>query len=129
MAILMEVGPVDAATRLARRKLGYDSAAPCGASSLEVPCLCLRSQAPLMPTITSTAQAPRIAAETVDVSVVIPCLNESETIATCIIKARRSMERAGLRGEVVVADNGSMDGSPEIAATAGARVVHETRKG
>jgi hypothetical protein len=82
-----------------------------------------------MPTITSTAQAPRIAAETVDVSVVIPCLNESETIATCIIKARRSMERAGLRGEVVVADNGSMDGSPEIAATAGARVVHETRKG
>jgi glycosyltransferase involved in cell wall biosynthesis len=82
-----------------------------------------------MPTITSTAQAPRVAAETVDVSVVIPCLNESETIATCIIKARRSMERAGLRGEVIVADNGSMDGSPEIAATAGARVVHETRKG
>ena len=82
-----------------------------------------------MPTITSTAQAPRFATETVDVSVVIPCLNESETIATCIIKARRSMERAGLHGEVVVADNGSMDGSPEIAATAGARVVHETRKG
>jgi glycosyltransferase involved in cell wall biosynthesis len=82
-----------------------------------------------MPTITSTAQAPRVATETVDVSVVIPCLNESETIATCVIKARRSMERAGLRGEVVVADNGSVDGSPEIAATAGARVVHETRKG
>jgi hypothetical protein len=86
-------------------------------------------QAPLTPTITSTAQAPRVSAETVDVSVVIPCLNESETIATCVIKARRSMERAGLHGEVVVADNGSLDGSPEIAATAGARVVHETRRG
>jgi glycosyltransferase involved in cell wall biosynthesis len=67
--------------------------------------------------------------ETLDVSVVIPCLNEAETIATCIAKAKRSMERAGLSGEVVVVDNGSSDHSDLIAAENGARVVHERRRG
>jgi glycosyltransferase involved in cell wall biosynthesis len=66
---------------------------------------------------------------TLDVSVVIPCLNESETIATCIRKAKHSMERDGLRGEVIVVDNGSTDRSDEIAAGEGARVVHETQRG
>jgi glycosyltransferase involved in cell wall biosynthesis len=64
-----------------------------------------------------------------DVSVVIPCLNEAETIGICIEKARRSMEREGLTGEVIVADNGSTDGSPDIADKAGARVIHEERRG
>src|SRR4051795_11040992 len=64
-----------------------------------------------------------------DVSVVIPCLDEAETIAVCIRKARAAMERDGLSGEVIVADNGSTDGSPEIAEREGARVIHERRKG
>jgi glycosyltransferase involved in cell wall biosynthesis len=68
-------------------------------------------------------------ASAIDVSVVIPCLNESETIATCIVKARRSLDDAGLSSEVIVSDNGSEDGSVEIAETAGARVVHASERG
>jgi glycosyltransferase involved in cell wall biosynthesis len=59
----------------------------------------------------------------VDLTVVLPCLNEAETLATCIRKARRSIAELGLRGEIIVADNGSTDGSQEIAAAEGARVV------
>ncbi|MDO8585557.1 MAG: glycosyltransferase family 2 protein [Armatimonadota bacterium] len=64
-----------------------------------------------------------------EVSVVIPCLNESETLETCIRKAVSCLEKHGLSGEVVVADNGSSDGSQEIAVKAGARVVHVEEKG
>ena len=64
-----------------------------------------------------------------EVSVVIPCLNEAQSIAICIDKARASFSKAGVRGEVVVADNGSTDGSIEIAQERGARVVHATTKG
>jgi len=63
------------------------------------------------------------------VSVVIPCLNEAENIAACVRAAREVLEAAGLPGEVVVADNASEDGSPELAAAAGAVVVHEPRRG
>jgi hypothetical protein len=63
------------------------------------------------------------------VSVVIPCLNEAETIETCVTRARQALERAGLRGEVVVADNGSDDQSAELAEAAGANVVYEPRRG
>ena len=61
--------------------------------------------------------------EHVEVSVVIPCLNEHETVGTCVKKAISALEGAGIRGEVVVADNGSTDGSVEIATSLGARVV------
>ncbi len=64
-----------------------------------------------------------------ELSVVIPCLNEAEGIAVVVGKAIRTMEREGISGEVVVADNGSTDGSPAIAEAAGARVVHEPRRG
>ncbi len=64
-----------------------------------------------------------------EVSVVLPCLNEAETVGTCVTAALETMHRLGLRGEVVVVDNGSEDGSPEIARAAGARVVLEPRRG
>jgi len=63
------------------------------------------------------------------VSVVIPCLNEAESIERCVVAAREALESSGLSGEVVVADNGSEDGSAELAARAGARVVQEPRRG
>src|SRR5208282_1146329 len=58
-------------------------------------------------------------AEPVEVSVVIPCLNEANSIGVCVEKAREALRSAGLRGEVVVADNGSTDGSVDIAAGLG----------
>jgi glycosyltransferase involved in cell wall biosynthesis len=63
------------------------------------------------------------------VSVVIPCLNEEANIETCVRRARAVMEESGLAGEVVVADNASEDRSAELAEAAGARVVHEPRRG
>jgi glycosyl transferase family 2 len=63
------------------------------------------------------------------VSVVMPCLNEADTIERCVREAQAALSRAGLAGEVVVADNGSDDGSLELARTAGAHVVHEPRRG
>jgi len=63
------------------------------------------------------------------VSVIIPCLNESENIEQCVRSAWEAMERSGIPGEVIVADNGSEDGSAELAEIAGARVVHEVRRG
>jgi glycosyltransferase involved in cell wall biosynthesis len=64
-----------------------------------------------------------------EVSVVMPCLNEEKTIGFCVAEALTTLERAGLRGEVVVADNGSTDRSIEIARGLGARVVPVERKG
>jgi glycosyltransferase involved in cell wall biosynthesis len=63
------------------------------------------------------------------VSVVIPCLNEAESIEACVRAARRVLAESGTSGEVVVADNGSDDGSGALAEAAGATVVHESRRG
>ena len=67
--------------------------------------------------------------ETHELSVVMPCLNEEETLGLCLEKAKATIERLGLSAEIVVADNGSTDRSVEIARSYGARVVHESRKG
>jgi glycosyltransferase involved in cell wall biosynthesis len=64
-----------------------------------------------------------------EVSVVIPCLNEAETVERCVHKAHAGLSRLGVAGEVIVADNGSDDGSPELAAGAGARVIRVTQRG
>ncbi|HEY7283224.1 MAG TPA: glycosyltransferase family 2 protein, partial [Actinomycetota bacterium] len=64
-----------------------------------------------------------------DVTVVIPCLDEEETIERCVREARAAIERQRMRGEVLVVDNGSRDRSAELAAAAGAIVVHEDRRG
>jgi glycosyltransferase involved in cell wall biosynthesis len=63
------------------------------------------------------------------VSVVMPCLNEAETLGRCIAAARDALEAAGMPGEIIVADNGSTDGSPDIASQAGARVVRAAERG
>lgn len=65
----------------------------------------------------------------IEVSIVLPCLNEHETVGTCVSKAIASLKSADLRGEVIVADNGSTDGSIEIAEAAGARVVRVQDRG
>ena len=65
----------------------------------------------------------------VELTILMPCLNEAETLETCIRKALGYLERAGVDGEVVVADNGSTDGSQQIAERLGARVVPVAEKG
>ncbi len=64
-----------------------------------------------------------------ELSVVMPCLNEAETLGTCIEKAQRALRDLAITGEIVVADNGSTDGSQAIAARLGARVVHVQPRG
>ncbi len=64
-----------------------------------------------------------------EISVVMPCLNEAGSIVKCIAWAKEGIAATGLSGEIVVSDNGSTDGSPELASAAGARVVHEPRRG
>jgi glycosyltransferase involved in cell wall biosynthesis len=64
-----------------------------------------------------------------ELTILMPCLNEAETVAICVRKARGFLDRTGIEGEVLVADNGSSDGSIEIAQEAGARVVRIADKG
>ncbi|HLV87207.1 MAG TPA: glycosyltransferase [Candidatus Sulfotelmatobacter sp.] len=65
----------------------------------------------------------------IELSVVMPCLNEAETLGTCIRKAKQALEANNISGEIIVADNGSSDGSQEIAESLGARVVRVAAKG
>lgn len=66
---------------------------------------------------------------TPQVTILMPCLNEAETLSVCINKAWKGLKEAGIIGEVVIADNGSTDGSIQIAESLGARVVHVLEKG
>jgi glycosyltransferase involved in cell wall biosynthesis len=80
------------------------------------------------PVATPAAAADAAAVEP-ELTVVMPCLNEARTIGICIRKAQESFARIGITGEVLVADNGSTDGSQQIAEELGARVVHVERRG
>jgi hypothetical protein len=84
----------------------------------------MQATAPSAPDATPSDQPADI-----EVSVVMPCLNEARTVATCVDKARAALAKMNVKGEVIVADNGSKDGSPEIATRHGARVVHVERRG
>ena len=82
----------------------------------------------------SVAQRPHKQAEhktpaALELSVVMPCLNEVETLATCVHKAQRAFDKLGLAAEIIVADNGSSDGSQMVARELGVRVVDIPRKG
>jgi glycosyltransferase involved in cell wall biosynthesis len=65
----------------------------------------------------------------VDCSIILPCLNEAGTVGACIRQTRKALARLRVKGEVIVADNGSMDGSDRLAVSAGARVIRISRKG
>jgi glycosyltransferase involved in cell wall biosynthesis len=67
--------------------------------------------------------------EPVELTILMPCLNEAETLARCIEKARLGIQRSGVRGEIIVADNGSTDGSIQVAEQAGVRLVPVREKG
>ncbi len=66
---------------------------------------------------------------TLELTILMPCLNEAETLAACIGRAKEFLARTGIEGEVLVADNGSTDGSHEIALDSGARLVEAPRRG
>ncbi len=72
---------------------------------------------------------PSVPEPDLEISVVIPCLDEETTVGACVAKARSALERMSASGEVIVVDNGSTDRSAEVARAAGARVVTETRRG
>ena len=70
-----------------------------------------------------------LAVHPVELTILMPCLDEAATVATCVAKARGFLERAAIPGEVLVADNGSKDGSPVLAQAAGARVISAAERG
>jgi glycosyltransferase involved in cell wall biosynthesis len=72
---------------------------------------------------------PRPSPQVVELTILMPCLNEAETLASCISKARLFLSRSGISGEVLIADNGSTDGSIQIANALGARVVPVASRG
>lgn len=76
-----------------------------------------------------TDAAGSVPGDLIECSVVMPCLNEADTVASCVGAARSALAAHGIAGEVIVADNGSSDGSADIATSAGARVVHVDSRG
>ena len=81
------------------------------------------------PTCSPIAPTPAPAVQEIELSIVMPCLNEAETILACITKARNFLARSGVSGEIVIGDNGSNDGSQDIARACGARVVDIPTRG
>ena len=78
--------------------------------------------------VTAASRVPQRTRE-VELTILMPCLDEAETIETCVRKAQGFLDRAGIAGEVLIADNGSTDGSPELARRLGARTIEVPRRG
>jgi glycosyltransferase involved in cell wall biosynthesis len=76
-----------------------------------------------------TVESANRATDQLELSIVIPCLNESDTVASCVAKAVRAVRELRVEGEVIVADNGSTDGSQTLARQAGAKVIQVLEKG
>ena len=87
------------------------------------------SAQPALKTLPFRSLPPERQAEAIELSIVMPCLNEAETLAVCVKKAKAFLAEHGLSGEVIVADNGSTDGSQQIANALGARIVHVPARG
>ncbi len=79
--------------------------------------------------VTQPTSAAAMASTPLELTVVMPCLNEAKTLPGCIAKARQTMQQLGIAGEVLIVDNGSTDGSVDLAREAGARVVEEPLRG
>jgi glycosyltransferase involved in cell wall biosynthesis len=79
--------------------------------------------------LNTSAESLNTNAESLELTILMPCLNEAETLETCIRKAQEFLTTSGVRGEILVADNGSTDGSRDIAERAGARVVPVAERG
>src|SRR5271169_2951100 len=79
--------------------------------------------------IEPAAREPPAEGHDVELTILMPCLNEAETIAACIDKAGEFLARSGVAGEILIADNGSSDGSVEYALARGVRVVAVTERG
>jgi len=79
--------------------------------------------------LTLISRTPETSEDVLELSIVMPCLNEAETLATCVTKARQWLIKNNVAGEIIVADNGSTDGSQRIAAVLGARVVDIAQRG
>jgi glycosyltransferase involved in cell wall biosynthesis len=81
------------------------------------------------PEFAAPVTASAVTTDPLEVTILMPCLNEARTVASCVATARSFLERAGIHGEVLVADNGSQDGSRELAMAAGARVLEVPQRG
>jgi hypothetical protein len=79
--------------------------------------------------VEAAERAPAAEARSIEVTILMPCLDEAKTIATCIDKASVFLARSGIAGEILIADNGSSDGSVEYALARGARVIAVTERG
>lgn len=84
---------------------------------------------PSLSQVLPTAVSRGLDADGLELSLLMPCLDEARTVGACVERARRFLDTHGITGEVLVADNGSRDGSVEIAERAGARVVHVAERG
>jgi len=129
-AMTVTARPSSNSTSLAN---GFPSEPPALAAGSSCEPLALATVSPRLPTGPTAGDSdssdPDPSINLYEVSVVMPCLNEVRTLAGCIRQARAALDSGNLHGEIIIADNGSTDGSVELAESEGAKVVHVARRG